>query len=957
MNPTPPSLDAIKDALFELSELDEPARGERLAQMAVESPALVHALQALLPGAMATVDAAQSPARALNDMLNNPAHSGLPQRLGNWRVLREIGRGGMGVVLLGERADGAFDKQVAIKVLPPVLAGPDGARRLAAEAQALARLEHPHIARLLDAGVDQGCAYMVMEHVQGQPITTYVNEARLGVRQRLALLLQLCSAVQFAHGQLLVHRDIKPNNVLVDAAGQVRLLDFGIAKVLLADDATAALHATAQAAFTPAYASPEQLLGQPAGVAGDVFSLGVLLFELLTGQHPFLPKSVTAATSDGSAAKPAAHSTASALAVMRAVIDNPPDTSALRQAGVPADLQAVVLKALEKPLAQRYASVEALAGELQAFLAGLPVKAQAPNWRYRATKFVQRNRWPVLAAALASTAVLSLTTWALYSAEQARQQQALAQTRLQTVRAIANKVVFDYNRALEPVPGTLELRKTLVADALTYLDAMSADAQGDQALQADIAAGYEAVGDVQGRGVTGGNLGDLPAAQRSYQRAEALRRPLCEGAAVSTSPITSTAAIAPTAAASGVAPIAKAVDNSAAAACGAWAATLVRLGDNAFTQRRTDEAIAFFDSTRAAAQRALAVPLLPSDPRRQAALDLRSQANQRLAGLSLRQTGAAYDRGLVLAQDQLQAAQALAAEVPGVKSQETLRVAQDFMGVRLLSEGQPQLALPHIEQAVSLARAQQTQRNARDAGVTLATSLVRQAEIHAHLLQPERAAPLLQEALGLVKGLHAAEPEDRHLRARYANVGWRVGEVNHLIGNAAALQANGQLLPDVLAAASVFKPEDGVFFVQRQRVQQELARNALRSGNAAQSLQSLESFPSTLPPNPAAAADLAEVFLLRAEALRALDQTPAALQAFDVGFAAIKAASARTPGNVQLACRLMQVQRWAQSWAQAEPSVAAAYANLAEPVQSAVAALQTGGKLSPYWAQALAIAP
>jgi eukaryotic-like serine/threonine-protein kinase len=625
--PPPPSLDEIKNALFELTELPEPARAARLADLALQRPALAQALQGLLPGAMATVASANAPARWLQDI----SQSGLPQQLGKWRVLREIGRGGMGVVLLGERADGAFDKQVAIKVLPPALAGANGARRLAAEAQALARLEHPHIARLLDAGVDQGCAYLVMEHVAGLPITAHAQQGALGQRQQLALLLQLCSAVQFAHGQLLVHRDIKPDNVLVDTQGQVRLLDFGIAKVLHADAPTA----TVQAALTPAYASPEQLLGQPSGVAGDVFSLGVLLFQLLTGRHPFLASTVTA------------NGTASVMAQVRAVLDGQPDTAALRQAKVPADLQAVVLKALEKPLQQRYASVEALAGELQAFLAGLPVKAQPPNWRYRATKFVQRNRWPVLAGTLATSAVLGLTAWALHSAQQARQQQTLAQARLQTVRAIANKVVFDYNRALEPVPGTLEVRQTLIKDALTYLDAMVADAPGqtsvDRALQADIAAGYEAVGDVQGRGVTGGNLGDLPAAQRSYERAVALRRPLCELASAGAN--------------------AKNADTNltTAVACSAWAASLVRLGDNAFTQRRTDDAITHFDSARAAAKRTLDLPLPPADTSRKAALDLRSQANQRLAGLSLRQTGAAYDRGLALAQDQLQAAQALAA--------------------------------------------------------------------------------------------------------------------------------------------------------------------------------------------------------------------------------------------------------------------------------------------------------
>ena len=827
-----PSLDTVKDALYELSELPEPQRAQRLAELAEQDPALAQALQGLLPGAMATVAGVNAPVRWLQSM----DHSALPPRLGPWRVLREIGRGGMGVVLLGERADGAFDKQVAIKVLPPLLAGADGARRLAAEAQVLARLDHPHIARLLDAGVDQGCAYLVMQHVDGQPLTQFAQTQGLGTHQRLALVVQLCSAVQFAHGQLLVHRDIKPDNVLVDAAGQVRLLDFGIAKVLSAEPATA----TVQGAFTPAYASPEQLMGEPPSVASDVFSLGVLLFELLTGQHPFVA---------GKAG--AAGGTAAALAQMRAVIEGPPDMATLRAAQLPADLQAVVLKALEKPLTQRYASVEALAGDVQAFLDGLPVKAQPPDWRYRASKFVRRNRWPVTGGVAGGLVVLGLTGWALLSAQQAREQQALAQKRLTAVRAIANKVVFDYNRALEPVPGTLDVRKTLVADALTYLDTMAADARGDRALQADVAAGYEAVGDVQGRGVTGGNLGELAAAQSSYTRAATLRQALCqstEAQAVGT---------------------AGAELTSAAAPCGAWAATLMRLGDNAFTQRRTDEAIAHFEQARVAAKLALDVPLPPTDAGRQAALEWRTQANQRLAGLSLRQTGAAYDRGLSLAQDQLKAAEALAQEVPGPKSQESLRVANDFLAVRLLSEGQPEQALPYIETAVRLARAQQAQRSARDAGVALASSLVRYAEIQAHRLQPALAAPLLGEALALVKALHAAEPEDRHLRGRYANVAWRVGEINHLLGTPEALKANAADLPAALAAAEVFKPEDGVFFVQRRRLQQELAVTALRQGQAELALKQLTSFPPTMPPNPEAATDLAEVFLLRAQALRA----------------------------------------------------------------------------------------
>ena len=343
------------------------------------------------------------------------------------------------------------------------------------------------------------------------------------------------------------------------------------------------------------------------------------------------------------------------------------------------------------------------------------------------------------------------------------------------------------------------------------------------------------------------------------------------------------------------------------------------------------------------------MPLPPGDPQRHAALDLRSQVNQRLAGLSPRQTGAAFDRGLALARDQLSAAQALAQEVPGPKSQETLRVAHDFLAVRLLSEGQPAQALPHSEKAVELARSLLPVRPARDAGVALASSLVRLAEIQAHLLQPAQATARLEEALALVRGLHMAEPDDRHLRARYANVGWRVGEVNHLMGHAAALQSNATVLPEVLLAAD-FKPADGVFYMQRKRVQQELARTKLRRGDAAGALRSLADFAAQMPPHPVAAADLAEVFLLRAQALTALNQRGPAGQALEAGFAAIQAAHGATPGNVQLACRWLQLRM--QFAAALAPTPVAD-----EPVGPAVAALQRQGKLSPYWAQALQAAP
>jgi eukaryotic-like serine/threonine-protein kinase len=960
MNPQP-DLNAVKDALLKCSEMPAEQRAAHLQALAQKDPALAQAVAALLPDALATQAALHAPQRWLSELVGN----GLPHSLGPWQVLGEIGRGGMGVVLLAKRADGAFEKEVAIKVLPPALANAQSAQRFAAEVQMLARLEHPHIARLLDAGFDQGCAYLVMEHVKGCAITHHVQAKGssgpglpLPLRPRLQLVLQLCAAVQFAHAQLLVHRDLKPANVMVDSStGSVRLLDFGIATLLASGENQATRAATLQAGYTPGYASPEQLLGQPVSVASDVFSLGVMLFELLTDELPFsgaaagLDAAVASADTAVHASLPAAAAAvaagqASHWAVVRAVLQNEPKRAALHRAGVPADLQAVVLKALQKPVEQRYASVEALASDLRAWLAGSPVQAQAPSWAYSARKFVARHRFAVGGAALASVAVLGFSAWAVISAQQARQQEALAQARLLAVRSIANKVVFDYNRALEPVPGTLEVRKTLVADALTYLNALSSEAAGDRALMADLARGFDAIGDVQGRGVTGGNLGDTEGARSSFEKAAALRQVLCETPAKASPPATSLPASA-----------AMSNADTALTACALLARSLTRLGDNAFTRGKTEEAIAHFDAARAAVDKVLPLSQLGSlanstpNPEVQQALDARFDASQRLVGLSTRQTGAAYARGLPLAQEQLQTTLAMAAAAPGPKTLDKLRGAQDFMAARWLAEGRADDALPHIQQAVAAARELVRVRPGRDAAVSLSMSLAREAEIQAHRLQSEATRPLLAEALALAQQLHQAEPEDAHLRGRYANIARRFGQVNNQVGDSSALQANANQLPAVLAVSGVFKPSDGVLYLQHQAVLMELARTELALGGPARAelaLQHLATFPPSMPTNPRAAADLAEVFVLRAQALLAAGQTAAAQAAWAAGHDALAQTVAATPSNAQAASQLL----YARAWAAARPAMAAVLAapeRVALSSAPTLAALQSQGRLTRWW--------
>jgi eukaryotic-like serine/threonine-protein kinase len=906
--------EALKDWLLELVELAPAERAVRLQALQQTAPEQAAQLAALLPGALATatgLGAAQAWARIAID-------ASLPGQLGPWRVLREIGRGGMGVVMQGERADGAFEMPVALKVLPPALLGAQGAGRLAAEARVLGRLSHPGIARLVDAGVDQGCAYLAMEYVDGVPMGVYAEREGLDLAGRVRLVLALCAAVQFAHAQLLVHRDIKPANVLVDSTGQVRLLDFGIAKVLGADDA----EQTQRLACTPAYASPEQVLGQPVSVAADVFSLGVVLYELLTGQRPF-----DAGAREGVAVDAGPEA---GLATLRAVLEREPAKAPLLRAAVPPDLRAVLFKALEKPLDRRYATVEALAGDLQAFLAQRPVLAQPPSLGYTLRKFVTRHAAAVGGASVALCAVLGSTVWALHSARLADQQRGVAQKRLEAVREIANKVVFDYNEALRPVPGTLTLRKTLVADALSYLDALAVEAAGDRALQSDIAAGFEAVGDVQGRGVTEGNLGDLAGARASYQRAMALRAPLCN-----------------------TAPPPQALQ-----ACGAYARAQVRLGDNTFTQGDTPAAIALFEAALRSAQQALApragpVLAVGTDPAldtlRTQVMDARFEAAQRLAGLSGRQTGAAYARGPALAREQLAAAQALATLQPGPTAQDQLRVANDLLAVRLLAQGQADLALPYLQTSVALARGLVQDQPGRDPQVSLSASLSVLAELQAHRLQAGPARLALAEGLALARQLHEAEPQDRHLLARYANVARRAAQVHLLLGGDADLQANRTTLPQVLKASAVFTPQDGVFYLQHTQLQVELAQTHLAQGDAAAALRTLAAFPTQMPTQARAAVDLAPVWLLRARALAALGRDAEALAVFDPAEAVLRQAVDATPADAHQAARLVQAQRWALS----VPAVAVRHAELGPDSAQRLARLQSGQQLTPWWQQAL----
>ncbi len=359
-------------------------------------------------------------------LLRGPAAEAIPEgRIGPYRVLGEAGRGGMGVVYLAERADDQYRKRVALKLLRRGLDDPHLVRRFLDERQILAALDHPHIARLLDGGVtSDGLPWFAMEYVEGEPIDRYCNRRRLATDQRLHLFLAVCDAVQYAHRNLVVHRDLKPSNILVTAEGEVKLLDFGIAKLLAGTEAPdSTLTRAGGRAMTPEYASPEQVRGEAVTVASDTYSLGVVLYQLLAGQRPYrlsnqTPTEVERAVLEQQP-EPPSSAAARGDAEAAAARGTTPDRLRRRLRG---DLDMIVLAALRKEPERRYSSADRLGADIQRHLKGLPVSAIPDRWRYRAGKFVRRH--PVGVAAVGGFVLLlagfgGLTT--LQSARTARE--------------------------------------------------------------------------------------------------------------------------------------------------------------------------------------------------------------------------------------------------------------------------------------------------------------------------------------------------------------------------------------------------------------------------------------------------------------------------------------------------------------------------------------------------------
>jgi non-specific serine/threonine protein kinase/serine/threonine-protein kinase len=449
----------------------------------------------------------EAPAVPLPPAWGDPEESWSGRRVGPYAVVREIGRGGMGAVYLAERADGQYQVRVALKLIKRGMDTEQVLARFRAERQILASLDHPNIARLLDGGsTAQGVPFFAMEYIEGEPIDAYAARRVLSVEDRLRLFLPVCGAVAYAHQHLVVHRDIKPLNILVTPDGVPKLLDFGIAKVLQ-DGAEETSTVTGMRLLTPEYASPEQVEGRHATTVSDVYSLGVVLYELLTGRLPYRFRSRTP------------------LDVVEAVRTTDPDrpsaaggSDKLRRR-LRGDLDTILLTALRKEPDRRYSSVEQLAADLRRHLEGLPVRARPDTFGYRAGKFVRRNRVPVAAGVAVALALVGGTVATAYQAREARAAQARAERGFADVRKLAHTVLFDYHDAIKDLRGARPVRERLVHDALGYLDGLAREAHDDPSLQRELAAAYRRVGDLQISDPAGG---DTEGGARSYAKALAI---------------------------------------------------------------------------------------------------------------------------------------------------------------------------------------------------------------------------------------------------------------------------------------------------------------------------------------------------------------------------------------------------------------------------------------------------
>jgi len=419
----------------------------------------------------------------LKGMVEASSRTEVGLRVGPYRLVRELDGGGMGIVYLAVRSDDHYFQIVAVKMVRKGMELPALLQRFRAERQILATMTHPHIGAILDGGdTEDGRPYIVMEYVEGEPITVAAETRSLSTLQRIQLFRSICSAVHYAHQKLVVHRDIKPSNVLVTSDGIVKLIDFGISKPLAPELIPGELAPTeaGQRLMTPDYASPEQLLGRELTTATDIYSLGILLFELLTGSRPYTLRELSPASAERIVCEQESRKPS-------AVPELPRHT----RNEIAGDLDTLVLKAMEKDPSRRYVSAQQLDQDLLRFLEGKPVLARRPTRIYLLSKFLARHRTAWLIAG--TTSVLLAASILFFSMRSHG-----AELRMKQMQALADSAISEMSEKLQQSSASVELQASLFRSTLNYLNQIKQNSGNDPRLLLKLSNAYQRVGDLEG---------------------------------------------------------------------------------------------------------------------------------------------------------------------------------------------------------------------------------------------------------------------------------------------------------------------------------------------------------------------------------------------------------------------------------------------------------------------------
>lgn len=481
-------LTEVREAFYRVLETSAPERDALLAGLPPELRSEVLSLVAAHESAGNFLDVS-------GEML-------LPegQTIGPYRILARIGHGGMGIVYRARRDDGEFRREVAIKLVAGRLFGPEAERRFIRERSILALLDHPHIVRMIDGGVWQGHRFLVMELVAGQPVTTYAATRGLALRARLELFQEICQAIHYAHQNLIMHRDLKPSNILVTDEGQIKVLDFGIARLLdpLSPDES---ETTILNPFTLSCASPEQVRGERLTLSTDIYSLGLLLYELLTESNP--------------------QASGTREEITRRIVTGQIAAPGKTASGLSRDIDAMVLKALSVEPQRRYASAGEMSADIGRFLEDRPVLAQTPSRLYQFVRFVARNKALSATFAALMLAILAGSGASLWQARRADRQRVIAQRRFDEARRLTYTVIHEIQPQLAGINGTLTVRKALIEKTLSYLEALAKDAADSPALLRELIDGYVELAGVAAS-VGQANLGDVEKARQILAKAQAV---------------------------------------------------------------------------------------------------------------------------------------------------------------------------------------------------------------------------------------------------------------------------------------------------------------------------------------------------------------------------------------------------------------------------------------------------